>query len=244
MVVTLNGFHFTQVCQVLYPACGDDVPMLVNLSWKLLQETSDNLEPGTTKTAWLKQLHSRLIYFRNWLYQQPPSRGDRKDKEDPEEDSAKDDHTEVALPFYFKYLMVASYLASHNSPEMDVKLFTRSSSSWKRRRSSARCLSKVIYRYSLAVDAFTCSHSLSLFLLLQGKGDGHLPRTFHLDRVLAILFSLLSSNEGEDLSLTVSSAEIQAQVSSMAGLGMLTKCDGPGDIDRPRYRCTFFHAFI
>eukprot|EP01138_Halocafeteria_seosinensis_P016274 gb/GECG01016604.1/.p1 GENE.gb/GECG01016604.1/~~gb/GECG01016604.1/.p1 ORF type:complete len:448 (+),score=46.87 gb/GECG01016604.1/:1-1344(+) len=197
--------------QVLYPACADDVPMLVNTVWKLLKEHTGFSNAATATTTHLKQLHQRLLYLRKWLYQQPPTlRGDA------DSESRRDDHTETELPFLFKYMLIAAYLASHNPPDTDIKFFTRASSSAKRRTSSKRP---------------------------NDKPDESLPRSFQVDRLLAIFFGLLAANEGVGLSKTVSSAEIQAQIASMVAVGMLSSC-GSGDLSKPRYRSNVGFAVV
>jgi len=74
------------------------------------------------------------------------------------------------LPYYSKYLMIASYLASYNPPQNDIRLFSSKTSSTKQKNHS---------RSSKTAKATQLNSG---------------ARAFPIDRMLAIFFSIVNEN--------------------------------------------------
>ncbi|XP_022189631.2 origin recognition complex subunit 5 [Nilaparvata lugens] len=108
------------------------------------------------------------------------------------------------LPYFAKHFLVAAFLASHNPPSTDRRLFAKSHGRKQRKRALVGA-----GRRENAVDA------------LLG------PRSFSLDRLFAIFYSLLDQR-------TNLTASLMIQISSLVELGFLVR-QGDG-LELPKYK--------
>eukprot|EP00038_Savillea_parva_P012042 m.201820 g.201820 ORF g.201820 m.201820 type:complete len:442 (-) comp21553_c0_seq1:17-1342(-) len=116
------------------------------------------------------------------------------------------DTAQIELPFMSKHLVVAAYLASYNPASTDVRMFAK-----RQTRSGGQRASKK----SRHVD------KTPQFLVG--------PKPFPLERLLAILFSLMEAR-------IPASAEVYSQLSSLVTLGLLSLSSGGDNLDAPRYK--------
>jgi len=125
---------------------------------------------------------------------------------------------DVELPFLSKHLLVAAYLASYNPASTDQRIFAKRQPKHRRKKSSgANNNQKLGNASKKAKRERLPQHLLG-------------PKPFPLDRMLAILFSLVQIN-------TAASAEIYSQISSLATLRMLVQVSSSDNLDAPRYKC-------
>uniref|UniRef100_A0A1B6E817 Uncharacterized protein n=2 Tax=Clastoptera arizonana TaxID=38151 RepID=A0A1B6E817_9HEMI len=114
------------------------------------------------------------------------------------------------LPYYTKYFLIAAFLASYNAPREDKRLFVKHQVKKKKR------LVQNKKKENTAND-------------LLG------PKTFTLDRLLAIFYAIME----EKANLT---ANLTAQISTLVELRLLTKL---GDtLDKPKYKCAVGFEFV
>ncbi|XP_034950326.1 origin recognition complex subunit 5 [Chelonus insularis] len=120
------------------------------------------------------------------------------------------------LPFYAKYLLIAAYLASHNPPKEDKRLFM------KQKIDDGKKKKKRVNRLKPSKAT--------------KKPTG--PRNFPLTRMLAIFCTII--DEKVDLN-----ANLIAQISTMCRLGLLTTVGGDySDLDEPKFKCNINYDFI
>lgn len=131
-----------------------------------------------------------------------------------EQTQAASSRTHVELPFLSKHLVVGAYLASFNPASSDVRMFAKRQSSARGRRASKK--SRV---------------SEKTPQLLVG------PKSFPLERLLAIVFSLMEVRIS-------ASAEVYSQLSSLVTLGLLSLASGGDNLDAPRYKCMMTYAEV
>ncbi|KAJ2397117.1 hypothetical protein GGI23_003656 [Coemansia sp. RSA 2559] len=115
------------------------------------------------------------------------------------------------LPYYTKFLLIASYLASYNPSRLDAQYFAYGSGkNGKRRRG----------RKPAADDS------------LGGKDRPQLlgPKSFAIERMLAIFYSIIA--EPVD-----SSVDVQIQIASLVTLRLLTKTSSGDRLDGIKCKC-------
>jgi origin recognition complex subunit 5 len=115
----------------------------------------------------------------------------------------------IELPFMSKHLVVAAYLASFNPASSDVRVFAKRQSKADGRR--AKAAGRRAQKSDRPAQA------------LAG------PKSFPLERLLAILFSLMEAQ-------IPASAEVYSQISSLVTLGLLSLSSGADNLDAPRYK--------
>ncbi|XP_056378071.1 origin recognition complex subunit 5 [Hyla sarda] len=120
-------------------------------------------------------------------------------------------HAHVELPFYSKFLLIAGYLASYNPARTDKRFFVKHHGKIKK----------------------------TDFLKKHEKTSNHLlgPKPFPLDRLLAILYSIVDSR-------VAPTANIFSQISSLVTLQLLTLVGHDDQLDAPKYKCTVSLDFI
>ncbi|KAF8476950.1 origin recognition complex subunit 5 C-terminus-domain-containing protein [Kalaharituber pfeilii] len=105
------------------------------------------------------------------------------------------------LPYYSKYLLLASYLASYNTARMDVQFFMKSSEKRKRRRAANTGTKQKVRR-------------------IQRRLLG--PQPFLLERMMAIFHSIVPTP-------VTSSVDLQTQVATLTSLRLLVRASVSGD---------------
>ncbi|XP_053322467.1 origin recognition complex subunit 5 [Spea bombifrons] len=120
-------------------------------------------------------------------------------------------HAHVELPYYSKFLLIAAYLASFNPARTDKRFFLKHHGKIKK----------------------------TDFLKKHEKTTNHLlgPKPFPLDRLLAILYSIVDSR-------VAPTANIFSQISSLVTLQLLTTVGHDDQLDAPKYKCTVSLDFI
>ncbi|KAG8441950.1 hypothetical protein GDO86_010942 [Hymenochirus boettgeri] len=141
------------------------------------------------------------------------SQWERIQQEDRESSQLKglSAHAHVELPYYSKFLLIAAYLASYNPARTDKRFFLKHHGKIKK----------------------------TDFLKKHEKTSNHLlgPKPFPLDRLLAILYSIVDSR-------VAPTANIFSQISSLVTLQLLTLVGHDDQLDGPKYKCTVSLDFI
>lgn len=123
--------------------------------------------------------------------------------------SDKPQNTHFELPFYARYLLVAAYLASYNSPKDDRRLFTKHHGKKRKTAKDIKQKSKVSEQLNVQIG----------------------PKPFTLDRLLAIFYTILDNKVGFNNHLLV-------QVSSLVKLQLLSLVSDESNLDGTKYICT------
>ncbi|XP_004676970.1 PREDICTED: origin recognition complex subunit 5 [Condylura cristata] len=120
-------------------------------------------------------------------------------------------YTHVELPYYSKFILIAAYLASYNPARTDKRFFLKHHGKIKKTN----------------------------FLKKHEKTSNHLlgPKPFPLDRLLAILYSIVDSR-------VAPTANIFSQITSLVTLQLLTLAGHDDQLDVPKYKCTVSLDFI
>ncbi|XP_037367193.1 origin recognition complex subunit 5 [Talpa occidentalis] len=120
-------------------------------------------------------------------------------------------YTHVELPYYSKFILIAAYLASYNPARTDKRFFLKHHGKIKKTN----------------------------FLKKHEKTSNHLlgPKPFPLDRLLAILYSIVDSR-------VAPTANIFSQITSLVTLQLLTLVGHDDQLNGPKYKCTVSLDFI
>ncbi|XP_053678258.1 origin recognition complex subunit 5 [Anopheles nili] len=123
----------------------------------------------------------------------------------------------IELPYYAKYLLIAAYLASHNAAKEDRRLFMKNHGKQKKRLQSVKARAKVSEKMATQLG----------------------PKTFNIDRLLAIFYAILDEKVGLTCNLL-------AQISTLVHLKFLTfTSTDAGVLDgSARLQCTVGMDFI
>ncbi|XP_075151685.1 origin recognition complex subunit 5 [Haematobia irritans] len=115
------------------------------------------------------------------------------------------------LPFYGKYLVIAAFLASHNSAKDDKRLFVKHHGKQRKRTQNVIAKSKVVEKMSTSLG----------------------PKSFNLDRLLAIFYAILDEKVGLTCNLL-------SQISTLLHLKLLAFVSGENNImdGSARLQCT------
>lgn len=128
-------------------------------------------------------------------YENTPSAA-LKPEETVKESSIQEFAQTLELPYYAKYLLIASFLASHNDAKFDKRLFMKHHGKEKKRQLTKE----------------------------SGKMNIHSgPKSFTIDRLLAIFYAILEEKVG----LT---CNLMSQISSLVDLNFLTFISGESSI--------------
>lgn len=114
-----------------------------------------------------------------------------------------------SLPYYGRYLLVAAYLASYNSPKDDKRLFTKHHGKKMKTARDIKQKSKISEQLNVQIG----------------------PKPFTLDRLLAIFYAILDNKVGFNNHLLV-------QVSSLVKLQLLSLVSEESNLDGTKYKCT------
>uniref|UniRef100_A0A286XEX7 Origin recognition complex subunit 5 n=1 Tax=Cavia porcellus TaxID=10141 RepID=A0A286XEX7_CAVPO len=135
----------------------------------------------------------------------------QKDDTDPGQLKGLSAYTHVELPYYSKFILIAAYLASYNPARTDKRFFLKHHGKIKKTN----------------------------FLKKHEKTSNHLlgPKPFPLDRLLAILYSIVDSR-------VAPTANIFSQITSLVTLQLLTLVGHDDQLDGPKYKCMVSLDFI
>lgn len=135
----------------------------------------------------------------------------QKDDTDPGQLKGLSAYTHVELPYYSKFILIAAYLASYNPARTDRRFFLKHHGKIKKTN----------------------------FLKKHEKTSNHLlgPKPFPLDRLLAILYSIVDSR-------VAPTANIFSQITSLVTLQLLTVVGHEDQLNGPKYKCTVSLDFI
>ncbi|XP_042540700.1 origin recognition complex subunit 5 [Dipodomys spectabilis] len=135
----------------------------------------------------------------------------QKEDTDPGQLKGLSAYTHVELPYYSKFILIAAYLASYNPARTDKRFFLKHHGKIKKTN----------------------------FLKKHEKTSNHLlgPKSFPLDRLLAILYSIVDSR-------VAPTANIFSQITSLVTLQLLSLVGHDDQLDGPKYKCTVSLDFI
>ncbi|XP_001371432.1 origin recognition complex subunit 5 [Monodelphis domestica] len=120
-------------------------------------------------------------------------------------------HAHIELPYYSKFILIAAYLASYNPTRTDKRFFLKHHGKIKKTN----------------------------FMKKHEKTSNHLlgPKPFPLDRLLAILYSIVDSR-------VAPTSNIFSQITSLVTLQLLTLVGHEDQLDGPKYKCTVSLDFV
>ncbi|XP_043824230.1 origin recognition complex subunit 5 isoform X2 [Dromiciops gliroides] len=131
-------------------------------------------------------------------------------------------HAHVELPYYSKFILIAAYLASYNPTRTDKRFFL-----------------KAVVQKSKSSSQHHGKIKKASFMKKHEKTSNHLlgPKPFPLDRLLAILYSIVDSR-------VAPTANIFSQITSLVTLQLLTLVGHDDQLDGPKYKCTVSLDFV
>lgn len=118
------------------------------------------------------------------------------------------------LPYYAKFLLIASYLASYNPPKEDKRLFMKNHGKQRKRLQQVRAKAKITEKLNTQLG----------------------PKVFTLDRLLAIFYAILE----EKIGLT---SNLLAQIATLVELKLIAGSKEI-DLDTAKYKCIVGYDFI
>lgn len=203
---------------VFYAVCRD-IKELRHLAALNFQKFCEPVVKGEAKEADTHKLwrniepHLKTAMQTVYLREISSSQWEKIQQEDREASQLKglSAHAHVELPYYSKFLLIAGYLASYNPARTDKRFFVKHHGKIKK----------------------------TDFLKKHEKTSNHLlgPKPFPLDRLLAILYSVVDSR-------VAPTANIFSQISSLVTLQLLTLVGHDDQLDGPKYKCTVSLDFI
>jgi origin recognition complex subunit 5 len=137
--------------------------------------------------------------------------------------STSNAHQWVDLPYYTRFLLIASYLASYNPPRFDVRYFAKSTNESVRKKKGGGTR-----KSGAKVDK------------LGGKMRQQLlgPKAFPVERMLAIFYSIIDDDDLED------TVDIQLQITSLTTLRLLVRTTAMDRLDGAKYKCNVNFEFV
>ncbi|KAI9013224.1 origin recognition complex subunit 5 C-terminus-domain-containing protein [Gaertneriomyces semiglobifer] len=129
---------------------------------------------------------------------------------------------DVDLPYFTKFLLLSAFLASYNPPRLDVRFFTREGGKDIVKRKGGRRGRKSEFE--------------------GGKMRQQLlgPKSFPLERMLAIFYSILS----DDTAFLSSSIDIQTEIATLITLRLLVRISSPDRLDGVKCKCMASYEFV
>ncbi|XP_055844180.1 origin recognition complex subunit 5 [Episyrphus balteatus] len=123
----------------------------------------------------------------------------------------------LELPYYGKYLLIAAFLASHNSAKEDKRLFVKHHGKQRKRLQTVNARAKVSEKMSTSLG----------------------PKSFSIDRLLAIFYAILDEKVGLTCNLL-------AQISTLVHLKLLSYVSGENNVveGSAKLQCTVGLEFI
>ncbi|XP_053113273.1 origin recognition complex subunit 5 isoform X2 [Hemicordylus capensis] len=203
---------------VFYPVCRDlkELRHLAVLNFAKYCEpvVQGEANERDTRQLW-KNIESHLKKAMQTVYLREisSSQWERLQQDDGEPGQLKglSAHAHVELPYYSKFLLIAAYLASYNPARTDKRFFVK-------------------HHGKIRKTNFQKKHE---------KTSNHLlgPKPFPLDRLLAILYSIVDSKVAPN-------ANIFSQITSLVTLQLLTLVGHDDQLNGPRYKCNVSLDFI
>ncbi|KAF9975244.1 Origin recognition complex subunit 5 [Actinomortierella ambigua] len=129
------------------------------------------------------------------------------------------------LPYYTKFLLFAAFLASYNPPRLDMRYFAKVSNQGG--KMSRRAKKGNAKKYG--------DDSLGTKLRQQLIG----PKTFPIERMLAIFYSIL----GEELAVE-ENVHVQTQMASLVSLRLLQRVTPMDKLDSIKCKCNVSYEMI
>ncbi|CAD0205285.1 unnamed protein product [Chrysodeixis includens] len=118
------------------------------------------------------------------------------------------------LPYYAKFLLIAAYLASYNSPMEDKRLFMKNHGKQRKRLQQVKAKAKISEKLNTQLG----------------------PKVFTLHRLLAIFYAILE----EKIGLT---SNLLAQIATLVELKLIAGSKEI-DLDTAKYKCIVGYDFI
>lgn len=127
----------------------------------------------------------------------------------------------IELPLYVKYILIAAYIATHNSSKYDRKLFEyHTAKTYRKTKFNANTFQKIDETKRVA--------SIKL-------------HQFDLNRLLAIFFTIVMDcaqvnvkKKFEDINLSI----LQCEIETLKNLNYIQQCSGSfTNLDEPKYKC-------
>nr|XP_016849482.1 PREDICTED: origin recognition complex subunit 5 isoform X3 [Anolis carolinensis] len=203
---------------VFYPVCRDlkELRHLAALNFSKYCEpvVQGEANERDTRRLW-KNIESHLKKAMQTVYLREisSSQWERLQQDDGEPGHLKglSAHAHVELPYYSRFLLIAAYLASYNPARTDKRFFVK-------------------HHGKIRKMNFQKKHE---------KTTNHLlgPKPFPLDRMLAILYSIVDSR-------VAPTANIFSQITSLVTLQLLTLVGHDDQLNGPRYKCNVSLDFI
>nr|XP_020668664.1 origin recognition complex subunit 5 isoform X2 [Pogona vitticeps] len=203
---------------VFYPVCRDlkELRHLAALNFSKYCEpvVQGEANERDTRQLW-KNIESHLKKAMQTVYLREISSSQwerlQQDNGEPGQLKGLSAHAHVELPYYSKFLLIAAYLASYNPARTDKRFFVK-------------------HHGKIRKMNFQKKHE---------KTSNHLlgPKPFPLDRLLAILYSIVDSR-------VAPTANIFSQITSLVTLQLLTLVGHDDQLNGPRYKCNVSLDFI
>nr|XP_056702971.1 origin recognition complex subunit 5 [Euleptes europaea] len=202
---------------VFYPVCRDLKELrhlaVINFSKYCEPVIQGKANERDTRRLW-KNIESHLKNAMQTVYLREISSSQwEQSREDGESGQLKglSAHAHVELPYYSKFLLIAAYLASYNPARTDKRFFVKHRGTIRKKKVQKK----------------------------QEKTSNHLlgPKAFPLDRLLAILHSIIDSR-------VAPTANIFSQITSLVTLQLLTLVGHDDPLNGPRYKCSVSLDFI
>ncbi|XP_064542175.1 origin recognition complex subunit 5 [Drosophila montana] len=123
----------------------------------------------------------------------------------------------LELPYYGKFLLIAAFLASHNSPKQDKRLFVKQHGKQRKRMQTVNARAKNAEKMSTTLG----------------------PKSFSIDRLLAIFYAILEEKVGLTCNLL-------SQISTLVHLKLLSFVSGEQNImdGSAKLQCTVGLEFV
>lgn len=122
------------------------------------------------------------------------------------------------LPRLMKFMLISAYIATHNPPKYDRKLFEagKSGNSRKSRFTAQRFQQTEDNQHTAAIKT----------------------QTFDLNRLLAIFFAICAENLSSQVANSINLSQIQMNVKTLKSLHYLQQSNSAySSLDEPRYKC-------
>ncbi|KAH8400542.1 hypothetical protein KR222_006188 [Zaprionus bogoriensis] len=141
----------------------------------------------------------------------------RVEASDMEDQSVRRLAQSLELPYYGKYLLIAAFLASHNSAKQDKRLFVKNHGKQRKRMQTVNARAKNADKMSTTLG----------------------PKSFSIDRLLAIFYAILDEKVGLTCNLL-------SQISTLVHLKLLSFVSGEQNImdGSAKLQCTVGLEFV
>ncbi|EDW27339.1 GL21237 [Drosophila persimilis] len=206
---------------VFYKACRD-VPELQLTARKCFSIYLEPVLDGTVESTDVSRLWRHIagplrsaltqIYMRT---EKPPE--EQEGSAPIEDQSVRKLAQSLELPYYAKYLLIAAFLASHNSANQDKRLFVKHHGKQRKRMQTVNARAKTTEKMSTTLG----------------------PKSFTIDRLLAIFYAILEEKVGLTCNLL-------SQISTLVHLKLLSFVSGEQNImdGSARLQCTVGLEFV